>query len=145
MNAPALRSPTAKVGGIVHFGRMLDKIRRHTAGELPAEYQANLGKGFDASCVAFLRVPYEQVVERTNLGGSDEEILEWCFATGRRPDDEEIHVWNEYMRKRGWNDDLSEILIRRKNEAALGGRPEIQTFFDFIDADEGRAIAGPNT
>ena len=145
MSAAGLRSPSATVGGIVHFGRMLDKIRRHAAGELPPDYQANLGKGFDGSCVAFVRVPYERVAERTRLGGSDQEILEWCFANGYRPTDEEIHVWNEYMRKRGWNDDLSEILIRRKSEAAMAGRSEIQTFFDFIDADEGRPIAAVRT
>ncbi len=32
------RSPAEKVGGLVHFGRMLDKIRAHARGELPAEY-----------------------------------------------------------------------------------------------------------
>jgi hypothetical protein len=29
-----LRSPPEKVGGLVHFGRMLDKIRLHARGEL---------------------------------------------------------------------------------------------------------------
>src|SRR5438309_489448 len=44
-----IRSPSAKVDGLVYFGRMLDKIRLHAKGELPAEYQPNLGKGFDGS------------------------------------------------------------------------------------------------
>ena len=54
MQDSALRSPSAKVGGIVHFGRMLDKIRAHATDELPADYQPNLGKGFDSRCVNFL-------------------------------------------------------------------------------------------
>ena len=33
-----IRSPAAKVGGIVYFGRMLDKIKPHATGELPADY-----------------------------------------------------------------------------------------------------------
>lgn len=145
MKTLALRSPSVKVGGVVHFGRMLDKIRAHAAGQLPAEYQANLGKGFDGTCVAFLRVPYERVVERTLQGGSDEEVLQWCFAHGHQPTDEELHVWNEYLRKRGWRDDLSEILNRRKTEAGMAARSEIQTFFDFIDADEGRPVPAAGT
>jgi hypothetical protein len=46
------------------------------------------------------------------------------------------------MRKRGWNDELSEILKRRKKEAGMAGRSEIQTMFTFIDADEGRLLVG---
>jgi hypothetical protein len=42
------------------------------------------------------------------------------------------------MRKRGWNDEVSEILERRKNEANMTDRSDIQTSFQFIDADEGR-------
>jgi hypothetical protein len=46
------------------------------------------------------------------------------------------------MRKRGWNDDVSEILERRKKEAAMADRSDIQTAFQFIDADEGRLPPG---
>ena len=135
-----VRSPAAKVRGLVYFGRMLDKIRVHAKGELPPEYQANLGKGFDVSCTTFLRVDYNQLVERVKQGGTDEEILELCYATGRRPAEDEIHVWNEYMRKRGWNDELTEFLTRRKKEAGMAGRSEIKTMFEFIDVDEGRSL-----
>src|SRR5919108_6513975 len=111
-----LRSPNETVGGIVYFGRMLDKIRAHAKGELPPEYQANLGRGFDASCVKFLQIDYRQLVERVKQGGTDEEVLQSCFATGRRPTEDDIFVWNEFMRKRGWNNELSDILNRRKRE-----------------------------
>ncbi|MGZ5504339.1 MAG: DUF5069 domain-containing protein, partial [Chthoniobacterales bacterium] len=46
MSRLPVRSPASKVGGLVYFGRMLDKIRAHGNTELPADYQANLGKGF---------------------------------------------------------------------------------------------------
>jgi len=82
-----LRSPCEKVGGLVYFGRMLDKIRSHATGELPPDYQANLGKGFDGSCVRLLEVDYDQLVERAKQGGTDDEILRWCFSMGRQPSD----------------------------------------------------------
>jgi hypothetical protein len=134
-----IRSPSAKVGGFVYFGRMLDKVKVHAKGELPADYQPNLGKGFDKYCVNFLGINYEQLVERVKQGGSDEEILQWSFSVGRKPSDDEIYIWNEFMRKRGWNDEASETLKRRKKEAGMAGRSEIETMFTFIDADEGRS------
>ena len=137
----AVRSPGAKVGGIVYFARMLDKIRVHAKGELPAEYQGNLGERFDRSCVDLLQVDYQKLADRVKEGGTDEEILDWCFARGRKPAEGEIHVWNEFMRKRGWNDELTETLVRRMKEAGMADRSEIRTMFNFIDADEGRPIA----
>jgi gluconokinase len=138
MSQVALRSPSEKVGGLFYFGRMLDKIRLHSKGELPADYHANLGKGFDEKCVRLLRVNYDQLAERVKKGGTDEELLQWCFEKGCRPNENDIYVWNEFMRKRGWNDEVSEILKRRKAEAGMSERADIQTAFQFIDADEGR-------
>jgi hypothetical protein len=135
-----LRSPYDKVGGLFYFGRMLDKIRSHRKGELPLEYEVNRGKGFDEKCATFLRVRYELVVEYVNHGLSEEAILESCFGMGRRPSEGEIYMWNEFMRKRGWNDELSETLESWKKKEAMLSRSEIQTMFQFMDADEGRSV-----
>ena len=133
-----VRSPAEKVGGLVYFGRMLDKIRAHARGELPAEYQPNLGIGFDAKCCTFLHIDYGDLAERVRQGASDGDILEWALTTGRRPNDAEITMWNEFMRKFAWRDQASEILARRKREAGMESRADIETMFQFIDADEGR-------
>ena len=138
-----VRSPAEKVGGLVHFGRMLDKIRLHARGELPEDYQANLGKGFDAKCCAFLHLDYGEVTKRVNEGATDDEMLEWALTAGRRPSDDEITMWNEFMRKFGWRDHAAEILARRKREAGMENRAEIETMFQFIDADEGREVPSP--
>ena len=135
-----VRSPKEKVGGLVYFGRMLDKIRVNARGELPEEYQPNLGKGFDSKCVDFLRIDYTTLAERVKEGGSDEEILAWCLERGRKPNEREMHFWNEFMRKCGWSDEISETLIRRKKERGMAERAEIETMFQFIDADEGRLL-----
>lgn len=140
MSRIPVRSPASKVGGVVYFGRMLDKIRAHANGELPADYQANLGVGFDKKCCSFLRIDYHQLVQRVLQAGTDDEILIWCYGNGRRPTEDDIHVWNEFMRKCGWNDSISETLMRRKKEAGMAGRSEIKTMFEFIDVDEGRPL-----
>src|SRR5947209_6640006 len=140
MTGLGVRSPFVRVGGLVYFARMIDKIRQHAKGAIPPDYQPNLGKGFDEFCCRFLRLEYNQVVDRVKQGGSDDELLQWCFACGRRPEQEEIYIWNEFMRKRGWNDEVSETLKRRKKESGMAGRSEIETMFTFIDADEGRSL-----
>src|SRR5205814_8714382 len=127
MNQLGIRSPSAKVGGLVYFGRMLDKIRAHEKNELPPDYQTNLGRGFDEFCTKFLHVQYRDVVSRIKESGSEEEILWWSFDKGRRPAENEIYVWKEIMRKRGWNDEINETLKRRKKEADKDDRSEKDT------------------
>jgi len=138
MKVENLRSPREAIGGIVYLPRLLDKIRLHADGRLPADYHPNLGGGFDARCVSFLAIAYPALVERVTKGGTDEEILDWCFQTGRKPSAEEIEIWNEFMRKRGWNDEGTPMLQRRLREGGFDDRTDVQTFFDFIDLDEGR-------
>ena len=139
MKNVGLRSPSDKVGGLVYFGRMVDQIRAHAKGELPPEYQTNLGKGLDEHCVNFLSVSYHLVVQYVNEGLSDEAVLQSCFGMGRRPSQSEIYMWNEFMFKRGWHDDAFQTLKQLKREEGLTARSEIQTIFQLIDVAEGRA------
>ena len=79
------------------------------------------------------------LVERVKQqGGADDELLAWAYQHGRKPSEEEIEVWNDFMSKRGWNDPMSPRLTMRLKEAGFENRTDIQTFFDFIDLDEGR-------
>src|SRR6266404_721057 len=64
-----LRSAYAKVGQLVYFGRMLDKIRLADENKLPAGY--NLGDQvptwFDGNCCRFLHLEYARIVGRVRL------------------------------------------------------------------------------
>jgi len=142
-HVPGLRSPYDTIGGIVYFGRMLDKIRLHAKGALPADYASFIGDQtgvFDQRCCRFLQVDYTKISARVVQGGTDEEILEWAFQNGRKPSDEEVEIWNGFMSKRGWRDAARERLIFRLNEAGMPMDGSIETMFDFIDADEERPL-----
>ena len=91
-----------------------------------------------------LHLDYGEVTKRVNEGATDDEILEWALTAGRRPTEDEIKMWNEFMRKFGWRDEAAEILVRRKREAGMEDRAEIETMFQFIDADEGREVSSPS-
>ena len=136
---PGLRSPYAKVGRIVYFGRMLDKIRLHAAGTLPvADYDPNLGKGFDLRCCSFLRVAYDELKARVLTGGTtDAQLLAWAHERGGARTDEECEIWNGFMMKRGWRDAGAETLAKRIAESHLEHKT-VLTMFDYIDFDEDR-------
>lgn len=140
MKIPGLRSAHDEVGGIVYFGRMLDKIRLKAKGALPADYNTGTKSwfDFDARCTRFLAISYSALKKRTLRGGSDLQILRWCFKEGRRPGKEEVEIWNTFMRKRGWNDSSTGGLMADKKAAGLAKRSDIVTWFDLFDADEQR-------
>ena len=100
MKIESLRSPYQKVGGLYHFARMLDKIRLHQAGKLPAEHHPNFGLsvGLDGHLCSFLGVEFAAVCERVRQGGTDDEIAEWCFQHGLRPNKMQTRIWNEFAR-----------------------------------------------
>ncbi len=135
------RSAYDRTGGIVYFARMLHKIRLHAAGELRPDFRANLGVGFDGRCCRFLGVEYEALCQRVLGGGTDEQMLAWCFGNGRRPNDEQVLVWNKFMMKRGWRDEddgSTQELEHYKVGSGLADRTDILTFFDYYEVDEGR-------
>ena len=140
-NISGLRSPYNKVGRLVYFGRMLDKIHLHAAGRLPADYVANLGDTqpgvFDTRCCRFLGVKFADVQARVLAGGNDEAVLAWCHEHGAKHTDDECEVWNGFMMKRGWRDAGRARLLQRIAESRLQDKT-IETFFDYIDYDEGR-------
>ncbi len=137
-----IRSPRHLTRGIVVFGRILDKIRLHAAGRLPEGYHLGIMEGnrtFDDRLCRFLKVDFGALTKRTLEGGTDEEILEWCFENGQRPDAEQIEVWNAFLTKRGWRDSGSAGLVKNKAEAGLAHRDDLLTYFDLMDVEEGRA------
>ena len=127
--------------GLVYFARMLDKIRLNAEGRLAPGYLLGVEDPtvFDSRCTRFLGVNYDELAARTLQGGSDDEILDWCFSKGRKPSEEEIEIWNAFILKRGWRDAGSAELEAVKKDAGFGDRPDIQTWVDFHDAEEGRS------
>src|ERR1700734_345784 len=126
MKIPGLRQSSEQVAGLVFFGRMLDKIRLHAQGKLPADY--NLGAGSDGRVCRFLHVEYPTLAKRVLAGDSDDEILAWCFAQGRKPSDEDIFIFNAFLTKQGWRDDLPPDLEEMKRQRGFTNRLDIQTF-----------------
>jgi gluconokinase len=124
------------------FGRIVDKIRLQAKGELPAGYHLGIIAGkrtFDDRVCCLLGVSFDALTARVLEGGTDEEVLEWCCQNGRKPDAEHIELFNGFMTKRGWRDAATNGLIQQRADAGLAHREDLVTFFDVMDAEEGRA------
>ena len=134
------KSPKDQVGGMMYFARMLDKIRLHARGDLSPEYHANMGapRSADGVCLNFLRIHHDDLKKRVMEGGSDEEILEWCYQNGRRLNQGDLTVWNEFMNKFGWKDFATPMLEKHKHGAGIADRGDIETIGQFLDWEEGR-------
>ncbi len=57
-------------------------------------------------------------------------------AAGELRDD--ILIWNHFVTKLGWNDQVTELLEQRKAESGLIDHNEIATMLEYFEYDEGR-------
>jgi hypothetical protein len=139
MKVEGLRGCYEKTGGLFYFARMCSKIRLHAEGNLPEQFHALLGNGFDGRTCRYLGVSYEDVRSGVLAEKSDAEVLELCFGHGRRLTDEEVLIYNSFMSKRGWHDDeTDEFIPEMIREYGLPDDGSVRTDFDLIEMDEGR-------
>jgi len=134
------RSPKESMAGWVYLPRLVDKIRLHLAGRLHPDYQANfLNKGFDKLWLDRSGVRPEDLVEVVRQSITDGEVCDWVARHVTKPEaDKAAH--REYLFNHGrvGDDELKARLQMRKEQSGLGHRDDIQTFVDYIDADEKR-------
>lgn len=124
--------------GVRYFPRMLSKIRLFAAGQLREDFHESLGRGMDSWFCEFARIGYDALRQRTSEGGNDEEIFAWVQETGRGLEAIDIRVWNHFISKVGWNDEMAPRLAFRKNEAGIADRDDVLTMIDVFEIDEGR-------
>ncbi|MCS6304213.1 MAG: DUF5069 domain-containing protein [Nitrospira sp.] len=137
------RSPKVLLGGIAHLGRFIDKIRLRNDGQIQ-DYNY-ITVGFDKYLVDFLGIDPKAFEQRVLIGGSDEELLAWVKANGRKPSEQEIAQWSQGLLVSGPKDEAARQRFqgRLKDIAAKRGvpvssLPSVTTWTDVIELDEGR-------
>ncbi len=123
----------------MHLPRYIDKLRLHLAGLLHADYQDNLGKGFDGLWLQHAGVTHDQISDLVRLSVTDGQVCDWVRCHVRKSDADKAahrHAMLHYPAP----DDAAgqERLQWRKQQAGIAHREDIRSFVDFIDADEGR-------
>jgi hypothetical protein len=132
------RSPREMMSGWVYLPRFVDKIRLHQAGKLHADYQENFTKGFDGAWLKAAGLSAEKFLEVVKNSVTDGEVADWVAKNVRKPEADKT-AFRDFVFNRGRDDEAGKARLKmRKEEAGFAQRDDIQTFVDFIDADEKR-------
>jgi len=133
------RSGREMMCGWVYLPRFVDKIRLHAAGKLHADYQENFTKGFDGAWLKAAGVPADTFIQIVKDAITDGQVADWV-AKNIKKTDAEKKAFNDFVLNRGRDDEASKARLKmRKEESGLAQRDDLQTFVDYIDADEKRS------
>ncbi|MEO6873191.1 MAG: DUF5069 domain-containing protein [Opitutaceae bacterium] len=128
------RSPRTRLGGYVHFPRLLDKARAIAAGR-GGDFHYNCP--FDQKFFGFTGISHTAFMTQIKSGKSDSELLAYVQAKAKpRHDDSAIVAWSAWMEQ--WTPSVPDTRaffndIHRKNAP---GRSDIATWFDWIELDD---------
>ena len=133
------RSPRKTMDGWIYLPRYVDKIRLHLAGKLDADYQENLGKGFDGMWLKYAGVTHEQMVELVKNSLTDGQVCDWVRQHVKRSAAEKAaHAKDMLSRPLASDAQAVARLKMRKEQCGAANRDEIASFVDVIDVDEKR-------
>ena len=133
------RSPREIMDGWSYLPRYIDKIRLHLAGKLHADYQENLGKGFDAMWLKYAGTTHEQMIEVVKKSITDGQICDWVRQNVKKtPADKAAHLKDLLSRPLPGDEAAQARLKMRKEQCGAAHRDDVKTFVDVIDADEKR-------
>lgn len=139
MNQPIYpRSPRETMAGWMYLPRFVDKIRLQLAGRLPADYQENFTKGYDGAWLKAAGLTDGQFIEVVKDTITDGEVADWVARNVKRSDEEKA-AFRESVLNYGQGDEKLQARLQwRKEQSGLAHRDDIQSFVDYIDADEKR-------
>jgi hypothetical protein len=132
------RSAHETMCGWVYLPRFVDKIRLHLVGKLHADYQENFTKGFDGAWLKAAGVPAESFIDVVKNSITDGQVADWVAKNVKRTDAQK-KAFNDFVFNRGRDEEASIARLKmRKQESGLAHRDDLQTFVDYMDADEKR-------
>ncbi len=133
------RSPRETMCGWMHLPRFIDKVRLHLAGKLHSDYQAHFTKGFDGLWLETAGVDAARFIDVVRNSITDGQVCDWVRQNVNKPESVKAAHRDRMLNYPRKDDaEMQARLKRRKEQAGLANRQDVQTFVDFIDADEKR-------
>ncbi|HKU82069.1 MAG TPA: DUF5069 domain-containing protein [Candidatus Tumulicola sp.] len=139
----APRSANEKLAGLVSLARTIDKAKAYNEGHL-GDYDYDCPH--DRPLFEFLGTDGATFAAKVKELDGDDAIVGWLRSGTKLADKSpaEIEAFNA-DRKR-WHPDpgthSQEYFVKLRDQVAPG-RPEIVTWFDLLDLDEGRPVTSP--
>jgi len=136
-----LRSPYEKLGRYILLPRIIDKVRLHAQGLLPAAYRGNFLKGgftLDGQFLSWTGLDGNQLREAILILESDDAVLAWVESESVKKAEKDHEQWAKTLQTYR----LSQMLARRfrKYYPDIPSHVDLTavSLFDLIDMDEGR-------
>ncbi|MAG84829.1 DUF5069 domain-containing protein [Candidatus Poribacteria bacterium] len=129
------RSPYEKVDGYMMLGRTIDKAHATLQGLL-GEYMYDCP--LDKRLFGFLGISAPQLLELVENSENDEDVVDSLKTIQVERSTEEIEQFNDQILESGPNDDESQVYFERLRQKHAPDRPDISSWFDIIEAEEGR-------
>lgn len=143
-NAPDLkngypRSPNHMLGPFVLLARTIDKCRAVIAGT-NGEYKFDCP--LDQRLFGFTQIKADDFKAQVEAGKSDEDMLAWVMENSAVTDEGDILAWSYDERWRRPEQEKKQYFERMRQDFAPDNH-NIETWFQLLDADEGR-FGNPN-
>ncbi len=132
------RSPREVMAGWTYLPRFVDKIRLHLAGQLHPDYQENFTKGFDAAWLEAASLKADDFIAVVKQTVIDGQVADWVRVNVKKSEADKAAHKEKVLNHGRQSEELRARLKWRKEQAGMAQRDDIQTFVDFIDADEHR-------
>ena len=129
------RSPYEKVDDYMMLGRTIDKAHATLQGLL-GEYMYDCP--LDKRLFGFLGISAHQLLELVEDSENDEDVVDLLKTIQVERNTEEIKQFNDQILESGPNDDESQVYFERLRQKHAPDRPDISSWFDIIEAEEGR-------
>ena len=139
---PLLRSPRERLGGYLLLPRLIDKIRLHAKGALPAEYLGNLlkptGLTLDGRFLWFTGLDAEKLREAILTAENDDAVLAWVERHAIPHNPSEKEAWADAIAAARPTPEIAEY--RKRIYPELAAKVDLASInvLDMIDLDEGR-------
>lgn len=132
------RSGRDQLGGVYFLPRTIDKMRAFvnwTHGEY------NSHRGLSNRTFQLFGVTPEQFEQAVRENPTDEGVLQWLYAHGKRPSQQEIEAYNHTVLNAGPQDEAGMTRFRANLEKlGHGHRTDVKTHMDAEDLEEGRQV-----
>ena len=143
-NEPAralLRSPRETLGGYAILPRLIDKVRLHAKGQLPADYIPQLlapEPALDGRLLAFTGLDADRLRDAILSTRTDAAVLAWVERHAHPHSDSEKRAWAQEIDAYRPSPDRVHLRMERYPEVAAQVDVGAISVFDVIDLDEGR-------
>ena len=129
------RSPYAKLSNLYMLGRTVDKARAKLDGDL-GEYLYDCP--LDKILFSFLQISASQLLRIVSEVTEDDEIAARIVSAQATSNTDDIAAFNRRVAALAAEDAETRGYFDNLRQQVAPNHPEIQTWFDLIEAEEGR-------